>query len=225
MAKQPPPHQDSDFEDAVSDALRNILGKRIRRNDVKGVTDALNRVIAFEVVDGRRVPKWKAPTGVVENDLGAEVTGAEASLYRFAQRVAKDLEERLEALRPIAKVVDEDRLDSTREIFRTELHELIRVLGSEINLRPLRIDEMFIRLEMYMNQIASVFGFGNPKNIHTVDDERADTDYKLIRRYLSSLRSEWKRYKKPSSKQTLGRGTAGDGIVPSEWDDNHRRIV
>ncbi len=184
----------AEIETAVSDAARDLLGKRIQARDGKGLINALSRVIEFQVVDGHRVAHWRPPTYAVETELGAQLTGAQASLYQYASTGIVELRRRIDTLVAQGTDIDDDRINGARASFLAELDDLNRALGSE-SLRPIRIDGSLERLDAYLEEIEEAFDFDDEDGRLTVDDERAYTDFLIARQYLNGLKDAWNTFK------------------------------
>lgn len=183
-----------EIETAVSDAARDLLGKRLQARDGKGLISALSRVFAFEVVDGHRVARWKPPTYAVETELGAQLTGAQASLYQYAATGIVELRRRIDTLVAQGTDIDDDRITGARASFLAELDDLHQALGSE-SLRAIRIDGSFERLDAYLQEIEEAFDFDDDDNRLTVEDERAYTEFLIAGQYLKGLQDAWVAFK------------------------------
>jgi hypothetical protein len=188
-------------ENLVTEALRDILGKRVDVRDAKALQSSFDRVFSFEQVDGNRIVRWQAPNYSVETDLGADLTGAQASFYQYARQSADELKKRINLLKPLSLVPDEDRNDAARSSFLAELDDLIGALGQKNDLRPIRIRNALNRLDNYFLVIEASFGFNQAENIHTVDDERAETEYLIAGQYLTGIRRAWENFQ---GSNTLG---------------------
>ncbi|MBK8034477.1 MAG: hypothetical protein IPK17_34245 [Chloroflexi bacterium] len=184
----------SEIETAVADAARDLLGKRVAARDGKGLISALSRVFEFEVVDGHRSARWRPPTYAVETELGAQLTGAQASLYQFAATGIAELRRRIDTLVAQGTDVDDDRVSGARLSFLAEVDDLLGALGSE-SLRSIRIDGSFERLEAYLEEIEEAFDFDDDENRLTVEDERAYTDFLIAEQYLNGLKDAWVRFR------------------------------
>lgn len=185
---------DSFIEETVKDALRDVLGKRIRPEDSRALQSALDRVFAFEEVEGNRVPRWKPPSYSVETELGGEITGGQASLYHYAHKAVEELKRRVDTFRPLIVDADEDLTHSTRASFLTELDDLLHTLGSSMELHPVRVDGNLDRLYKYLGAIKTAFGF-EQRNVQTVEDERALTDFRIAQQYLDGIQGAWNTFK------------------------------
>jgi len=201
----------------VDQALRDVLGYKVKQGDVKGFTNALNQ--SFQLVDdeGHTDFKWiqRSYATSVDADMGA-VTGAQASILTRA-KVAVDqclpLLDGLYALDTETLVAD---IDSIKSIIRSELLELVAELSIVGGPRVARVDELFLVLTRdpeeatentanrnrrgqrrgigHLAELRNRLGFERIR-INTIDDEQNYTNYLILRDYVNGLLGSWNTYR------------------------------
>jgi hypothetical protein len=187
-------YRSSDVENLVSDAFRQILGKRVNLDDTRGLEAAFERVFEKEDEEGRQVLRWKPPTYSVETELGAQLTGSQASLYHYIKTSADELKRRINTLRPLQVDADDDLTYASRTSFLAELEDLVGAMGVPSEPRAFRINGNFARLKSYLNNVKTAFGFDNPNNLQTIEDERAETDFLIAEEYLTAMNTAWLKF-------------------------------
>lgn len=188
----------SEIQTTVNDAVRDILGKTLRKNDGRALQAALDHVFKFEIVDGHRRVRYQSPGFTVTTDLGTELSGPQKSLYTFIESAGGELRKRIETMRPLKIVSDSERTEPDRSGWLIELEELIATIRNSINLRPLRIDGAFERLEQYRINAEYSFGYREAqtrRNIQSIDDEQAYTEFLNATHFQNAMGSASKDFK------------------------------
>jgi hypothetical protein len=111
---------------------RNVLGRVPRDGDVAGMLAALDR--RFVETDADGVDGWTYVPGsyVGQNDVGAGVTGAQASLASFANRVGEEIGTYVAEAQPL-RMLDEnpEEVDIARAGFWASWQSFVASLGDE----------------------------------------------------------------------------------------------
>jgi hypothetical protein len=189
----------SEIEMVVSDALRDVLGKTVRRNDGRALQGVLDHVFKFETVEGHRRVRFQPPTYTVTTDFGTKLSGPQKSLYTFIESVGTELRKRIEIMRPLKIASDSERTEPDRNGWLIELEELIATVRNSLNLRPLRLDGAFSRLEKYRLNVEHSFGFREnqlDKNIQSIDDEQNYTEYLNAKLFQENMKQAWENFKR-----------------------------
>jgi hypothetical protein len=126
----------------------------------------------------------------VHTELGGQISGAQASLYRRAKAALDDALPLLDGLKPIDPDADAERTDAVRSIVRTEFIELVNEFGREGGPRVQRVDLLFAQLPEHIADLEDELGF-DPDNIVTVDDELIATNFRVIKDYITGLKAPW----------------------------------
>jgi hypothetical protein len=128
----------------VNQALRDVLGYKVKRGDVKGFLNALNQ--SFQLIDdeGHTDFKWiqRSYASGVDADMGA-VTGAQASILTRAQVAVNQCLPLIDGLYPLDTEVMQQDIDAIKSIVSSELQELVSELGIVGGPRVHRVDEIF----------------------------------------------------------------------------------
>jgi hypothetical protein len=127
----------------VQRALIEVLGRRPRLSDTKSFVAALKQSFTSEEVDGYTVYKWIPHGAIGQTDLGATLTGAQASLYQRAKVALDNALPLLDKLSPLRADFDPQEVEAVRAIVHTELIELVNELGMEGGPRVQRVDDLF----------------------------------------------------------------------------------
>lgn len=175
--------------------LMAVLGGRVKTNadaepDAKSFVASLVRAFPVEEVDGQTIYKHVPRAYAVHTELGGQISGAQASLYRRAKAALDDALPLLDGLTPLAPGADAERVDAVRSIVRTEFIELVNEFGREGGPRVQRVDLLFGQLPRHIADLEAELGF-NPSRIVTVDDERIATNFRVIKDYITGLQAPW----------------------------------
>jgi hypothetical protein len=188
----------SEIETVVSDALRDVLGKTVRRNDGRALQGVLDHVFKFETVEGQRRVRFQQPTYTVTTDLGTELSGPQKSLYTLIESMGREVRKRIETIRPLNIDSDSERTEPDRNGWLIELEELISTIRNSIHLRPLRLDGAFERLEQYRANVEKSFGFEESKRrkyIQSIDDEQVYTEFVNAKQFQKAMETAWDNFK------------------------------
>lgn len=193
-------------------AIRDVLGWRLKAGDAKGFVAALNQVFTGKEVDGHTEWSWtpRSYAVQVQADLGA-VTGAQASLYTRAKAALDQSLPLLDGLTALRVDILPEDLESIRSIVRSELIDLVAELGIPGGPRVQRVDEYFVLLVFgkrphgldpskvlqeprdvkgQLGLLRDRFGLTN-ENVNTVDDEQNLTNFLVLVDYVTSLYVTW----------------------------------
>ena len=121
-----------DARAVVQREWRNVLGRVPRDGDVAGLLAALDRRFVQQEADG--VEAWVFTPGsyVGQNDVGAGVTGAQASLAALAQRVSEEIAPYVAEAVPLRRRLDNpEEVDIARAGFTASWRAFVASLGDE----------------------------------------------------------------------------------------------
>jgi hypothetical protein len=183
-------------------AIRDVLNWR-PKNDPKAFQAALGQSFSLTDVEGHTEWKWTPRSYTVQTDLGA-VTGAQASLYTRARTALDQALPLLEGLSPLRRDVQDEDLQSMRDVVRGELTQLVNEFGVLGGPRVQRIDELFrlllgdqlvtdpqqIPASSELGILGNRFGMESGR-VNTIDDEQNLTNYLILVDYTISLRQSW----------------------------------
>lgn len=133
--------------DAVSSAIRDVLGYRTKTTDTKGFLAALERSFSCYEKAGHTVCTWtpRSYASTIPAGLGA-LTGAQASIFERAKVAADSIVPLLNGLTPLASDADLQDTDAIRNIVRSRITDIVAELSLEGGPRTQRVDELFERL-------------------------------------------------------------------------------
>ena len=188
----------------VENALRDILGWRVRESDPKGFLSALNQSFHLADVEGHTEWQWMPHTYAIDTELGA-VTGAQAALYARAKAALNQALPLLNGLRVLLPASDEQDIEAMSAIVRSSLTELVKELGEEGGPTLSRVDQYFDLLlgsnsNSNLNDSEQVGGqlgklrdaFGLVRrNVNTVAEEQDLTNFLILVDYVTSLKLTW----------------------------------
>lgn len=198
----------------VDHALRNVLGRKPRIQDPRSFVAALNNSFQAVEVEGQTRIEWARRGSAGLTDLGTSISGAQASLYTRAKVIRDNVLPLLDGLEPLLSNADEELVEATRAIVRNQLSELVNELGVEGGPRQARVDLLFRSLlkeqikiggpgqpqkKGYLNYLQHVFGFDSSEVV-MLEEEVMYTNFTMIRDYVKSLNSSWKRFKRYRNK-------------------------
>ncbi len=123
----------------------------------------------------------------VQTELGGMISGAQASLYQRAQSALEDILPLLRNLKPLKTDADEEDMEAARSIFQTGITALVEEMGKDTGPIVLRVDTLFNLLSgTGLGEIEETFGL-NSDSYNTVDEERRNTDFFVIRDTITGL--------------------------------------
>jgi hypothetical protein len=204
----------------VQKALIEVLGRRPRLQDPKSFVAALNQSFTCKETEGRMVCTWTPRGAVGQTELGATITGAQASLYQRAKVTLDNALPLLDQLKPLRSNADTEEVDAVRAIVRTESIEMVNELGREGGPRAQRVDDLFELLlhrdfEVLdggsifapanaallaafgageVGRLGDVFGLTRD-HVNTIEEEQNLTNYVIWLDYLNSLETSWQRFR------------------------------
>jgi hypothetical protein len=82
-----------------------------------------------------------------------------------------------------------------RAIVHKEFQELVDELGIEGGPRVQRVDDLFDVLEQQIDLLEDKFGFDDPKQINTVEEEQNLTNFLVVRDYVRGLDQAWQTFR------------------------------
>ena len=127
----------------VEQAVTEVLGRRPRVADTKSFVAALTQSFTCTEVEGHSVCTWTPRGAIGQTELGATITGAQASLYQRAKVALDNALPLLDKLTPLRPDADLQEVEAVRSIIRTEFIEVVNELGVEGGPRVQRVDDLF----------------------------------------------------------------------------------
>jgi hypothetical protein len=186
-------------------AIRDVLSWRTKVNDPKSFMLALNQSFALKDVEGHTEFTWTPRTYTVQTDMGA-ITGAQASIYNRAKVALDQSLPLLDGLYALLPALEQEDLDSVREMVRSLFTELVNDFGIEGGPRVPRVDQLFTLLlghpfptdpEKANGQLGTIrerFGLKR-EFVTTIPDEQNLTNYIILVDYVIGLRNSWQSQK------------------------------
>lgn len=117
---------------AMVDAqMRAILGRSTGSGGVAGTLAALDRSFTMDQQRGVDVWVWQPRSYAVQSDIGAGVTGRQASIARLAGTIADEITPLVDGLTPLVPEdsVNPDEIDAARSIFDESLPAFVTEIG------------------------------------------------------------------------------------------------
>ncbi|HEX8814082.1 MAG TPA: hypothetical protein VF753_01145 [Terriglobales bacterium] len=193
----------------AENAIRDVLSWRAKPDDPKSFIMALNQSFALTDVEGHTEFKWTPRTYTVQTDMGA-ITGAQASIYNRAKVALDQSLPLLDGLYALLPVLEQEDLDSIRDMVKSEFTELVNDLGIEGGPRIPRVNQIFRlllgepvpvnseALDGQHSQLGILRERFNLKRkyINTVADEQNLTNFLIVVDYLIGLHNTWNTEKK-----------------------------
>jgi hypothetical protein len=192
-----------DFQRTVTDALRNVLGIRIKGSDAPTITKALAN--AFTIIDSDGVQSYILnPTSLSIDASNGDVTGLQKVLLLEAQDVVKTCTPLILGLTPIG-IYNQEDIEPLRSLTAATLQDLATEFAYPGGLRPQILDTLFLNLlgdqplkpGEYVHwsggYFAAMQGVMNlQKNqIRFTDDERVYTDFLTAAHMTYNLYDTW----------------------------------
>jgi hypothetical protein len=185
----------------ADNAIRDVLSWRTKANDPKAFLLALNQSFALKDVEGHTEFTWTPRTYTVQTDMGA-ITGAQASIYNRAKVALDQSLPLLDGLYALLPVLEQEDLNSVRDMVRSLFTELVNDLGIEGGPRIPRVDQLFTLLlgsplptdpEKASGQLGILRErFGLKRSfITTIADEQNLTNYIILVDYVIGLSNSW----------------------------------
>jgi hypothetical protein len=190
----------------AENAIRDVLSWRAKTDDPKSFILALNQSFALSDVEGHTEFKWTPRTYTVQTDMGA-ITGAQASIYNRAKVALDQSLPLLDGLYALLPLLEQEDLDSARDMAKSLFTELVNDLGIEGGPRIPRVNQLFHLLlgtpvptnpEHASGQLGEIRERFNLKRkyITTISDEQNLTNYLIVVDYLIGLNNSWINEKK-----------------------------
>lgn len=113
--------------------LRAVLGRVPGIGGVAATVSALDRSFQAVIVDGAQAWTWRPQSYAVQSDIGAGVTGRQASLATFAGTVVDEILPLIAGLRPLVpeNAVNPDEIDAARAILTGSLPAFVTEVGTD----------------------------------------------------------------------------------------------
>ena len=186
----------------AENAIRDVLSWRAKVNDPKSFMLALNQSFALKDVEGHTEFTWTPRTYTVQTDMGA-ITGAQASIYARAKVALDQSMPLLDGLYALLPTLNQEDLDSVREMVRSLFTELVNDFGIEGGPRVARVNQLFNLLlgpppvptntETAQGQLGILRERFNLKRefITTIADKQNLTNYMVLVDYVIGLANSW----------------------------------
>jgi hypothetical protein len=127
----------------VGQALREVLGWKVRDDDPKGFAGALTASFSISQVEGHTDWTYTPRSYVVQSDLNGGITGAQASLYKRAQDAVDQALPLIDGLYPLDPDADAEDIAAVKAVARKQLQELAGELGEPSGPSITRMDRFF----------------------------------------------------------------------------------
>jgi hypothetical protein len=189
----------------AENAIRDVLSWRAKTDDPKSFLMALNQSFALRDVEGHTEFTWTPRTYTVQTDMGA-ITGAQASIYNRAKVALDQSLPLLSGLYALLPVLEQEDLDSVRDMVKSLFTELVNDFGIEGGPRIPRVDQLFrillgtptpVNAEKSGGELGILRErFGLKRDfITTIQDEQNLTNYMIVVDYLIGLNNSWQNEK------------------------------
>lgn len=198
----------------VAKAVGDVLGWKVKTDDVKGFVGALNASFTGQSVDGRIDYSWTPRTYAVQTDLSGGITGAQASLYTRAKEALDKSIPLLEGLYPLDPEADAEDTAALKAVAQSQLTELVGELGYSGGPRISRVNQYFVMLlganifsptasaplQSDPDTIGGTLGnlrdelglsFTKQDFVNTLQDEQDVSNYRILSDYVTSLAQSW----------------------------------
>jgi hypothetical protein len=206
---------------AVDREVRQLLGKVPDSSNASAVTAAL-QVFSPRDEDGVTVFDWTPPSYVAKTQLGAGVTGAQASLASITSTIADSIRPLADGLQPLVEAprADPEEVAANKAIFREALDDFVNEVSLEGGPRTARArmllaqmneegNELGWRLSMVRANNRAQARNGGPIERTAVvlaADEENLTNYMRVRDGISILTTQFAIYDQPAVRDAdLGR--------------------
>jgi hypothetical protein len=133
-----------DLQQMVDRKLGMVLGGAGRANNAKGIVAALKRAFNESDVDGVTTWTWNPTSSIGMSDVGASVTGRQASLAALGTSSLTVIEPLLDGLAPLvlSDSFNPDKIDTERAIVKSSWRALVDELGADGGPRSVRVDTL-----------------------------------------------------------------------------------
>lgn len=198
--------QGGTLQQMVDSAFSEVLGRNLKVGDAQMLRASITQAFAPQESNGRTDYVWTPRAyATVQTELGGMLTGAQASLYHRAKAAFNEMLPLLNKLYPLDANADQQNIEATRSIVRTEITELINEMGTQGGPRAQRVESLFQlligdvnpnepeRVAGQLKDLADMFGLTRSR-VNTVDEEQNYSNFLIIRDYIASLRSSWNAY-------------------------------
>jgi hypothetical protein len=190
---------DGDLGRLAEQTISDVLGWRLRPDDAKAFTAALDGSFAVSRVEGHNEVTWTPRGYAVQADLGA-VTGGQASLAARSRAAVKEALPLLAALRPLRTDADPQDCEAFRSLVRYEVEQLQAELESPL-IRVERVDSLFALLTGqataialptadtvtgHLAQVRDTFGLLGD-NVNDIEEERIQTAFVTLVDWVAGL--------------------------------------
>lgn len=197
----------------VSAQMRAVLGRSTGSGGVAGTLAALDR--SFQQVDDDRSSSWvwQPQSYAVQSDIGAGVTGEQASLARLAASVGTEILPLVSALSPLVPeaTVNPDEIDAAKVIFAQTWPAFATELATDGGPRIMRAQRLLsdaatqlvnlgMLLGMYAASTTEPIGFDpltgpwpkpNRQGVVTGDDEANYTNFVIASDRIHLVMNRW----------------------------------
>jgi hypothetical protein len=213
------------LKNLVDAAMKTALGRLPNSGDTRSFVGALNQSFMLSEAEGHTVVTWTPRNLSGTSELGAGVTGAQASLAAFAQDELNSTLPLIDGLYPLLPDADREEVAAARSILRMEWIQFVEELQTEGGPRAPRADQLADRLKrMHLPRLGKLLGMvevdsdGVPtfdsndnltisrENVILPEEEQNLTSFIRIDGSIFSVITSWNRYRKDFFKKDLGTG-------------------
>jgi hypothetical protein len=128
---------------AVSKALQDVLGWKIKPGDTAGFVGALTQSFDLKTVEGAVVSTWTPRSYAVQSDLSGGLTGAQASIYTMAKTLVDQMLPLVDGLYPLDPAADIQDVAAVKDIVHSGLTNLVSEIGYLGGPRVMRVQHYF----------------------------------------------------------------------------------
>jgi hypothetical protein len=128
---------------AVTRALQDVLGWKIKPGDAIGFMGALNQSFQISFVEGHAESKWTPRSDAIQSDLSGGVTGAQASVYTMAVTLLGQMLPLIDGLRPLDPAADMEYVAALKDLAASQLTNLGQEIGYLGGPRVTRVHQYF----------------------------------------------------------------------------------
>jgi hypothetical protein len=167
----------------VQRAWQAVIGRTSRNADLQSVLAALDRRFVYSEEAGSEEWTFVPGSYVGQNDIGAGVTGAQASIAAFAQRASAEIEQFVEEARALRQLADNpEELEVARRNFQASWRSFVNALGTEGGLPTARAAVLLRQAREQLVRFGIELGMLDPNAMETfaiADTDASDSEVSL----------------------------------------------
>lgn len=186
-------HDRTSMDRIIENAMTDVLGLRLKYDKPSMVIDALGQVFNIDENNGSRSIRYTPRSFVIETELGAAITGAQAVLYRYFHQTVDSILKSLSGLRAIGSTVDAEKAKAATEILRDTLQQLLGEVGRSGGPREVRINPLFARMNAQMRTLKTQYKL-QTADVTIISEEQVLTDFLIIEDQIAAMEASWYRF-------------------------------